>query len=297
MKFGLAVNVNETVKEVVEKSIHAEQFGLDYIWVSDVPSQRYAFTVASAIATHTKTIRVGVGLLSCFLFSPEQIADGFSTLTEAHGNRFELLIGPGDRDQLSRVGVSWAHPKSVVNYTLECKEKIKQRLGEDKVWLGAQGPKLLETARFFNGVFMNYASPKLVEWAVNRVGSVGREGFQFGVYTPAYVYDKFDRKIFNLARGASTVVALGDSDFVLKKLGIYEKINAAREKIKKGLTFKSILDEIPSEIVEMFAVHKPSSELQSYLAELSRLGIKHIVFSYPQGFSAKTIKDLANALP
>lgn len=104
LKYGLGVNANETVQEMIGKSVEAERLALDHVWIGDVPSQRYAFVVAAAIAEKTKKLTIGLGLLSPFLHSPDQITNGFLTLAEAYGNRFELCIGPGDRDQAS---TSW----------------------------------------------------------------------------------------------------------------------------------------------------------------------------------------------
>jgi hypothetical protein len=300
LNYGLGFNINETIREVVKKSVQAEQLGLDYVWVSDTPAQRYAFTVASAIAAHTKTLRIGLGLLSCFLYTPEQVADGFSTLTEAYGDRFEFLIGPGDRYQLQRVGVSLFHPKGTVDYILDSKNKIEKRLRENKVrgkvWLGAQGPKMLGIARFFDGVLLNYASPEPLKWALSKVGKVSQREFQLGVYAPSYVYSDYNKEVYNLLRTAATVVAVGASPKVLKRFRMREKIVAVKEKMKAGFSVEFILNEVPSEIVDVFSIYKSTRELKSYLAELSQLGIKHIVFSYPQNFSEKTIRDLAKAL-
>jgi len=126
LNFGLGLNVNETIREIVKKCIHAEQLGLDYVWVADAPAQRYALIVASAVAASTKKLHVGVGLLSPFLYTPEQIANGFSMLVEAYGSRFELCIGPGDRNQLRRVGVSLFHPQGIANYILDSKREIEK---------------------------------------------------------------------------------------------------------------------------------------------------------------------------
>lgn len=300
MKYGLGVNANETTQEMVEKSVEAERLGLDYVWVSDVPAQRYAFAAAAAISEKTKKLRVGVGLLSPFLHTPDQIANGLLTLTEAYGDRFELCIGPGDRDQLERVGVSLFDPRGIVNYLLDARKRIAKRLLENgvkaKIWLGAQGPKMLGIAGFFDGVLLNYASGDLIRWALSKVGVVSNEAFQLGVYAPSYIYKEINKEVYNLLRVASTVVALGAPKIVLKKLGLFEKVEIARDKLNAGNIIESTLDDIPAEVVNRFSICKSSQELHKYLTELSKLGIVHFVFGYPQNFSKRTIKDLTDAL-
>lgn len=301
MKYGLGVNANETVREIVEKSVEAERLGLDHVWVADVPSQRYGLVVASAIAANTKKLRIGLGLLSPFLHTPDQIANGFFTLVEAYGDRFELCIGPGDKDQLQRVGISIFPPRGISNYLLEARKRIVKKLRENKVrykiWLGAQGPRILKIAKFFDGVLLNYASPNLIKWAISKIGQMEAKDFQYGVYAPSYIYTDFDEEVYNLLRVACAVVVLGASEIVLRESGLYEKLVVTKEKMKAGFIPESILNDIPAKTLDKFSIHMPSSELHGYLLELAKLGIRHIVFGYPQNFSKKTVRDLGEALP
>jgi hypothetical protein len=89
----------------------------------------------------------------------------------------------------------------LINRLLDARKKIAKKLKENKVeskiWLGAQGPKMLEIAGFFDGVLLNYASKNLIQWATAKVGTVRKKTFQFGVYVPSYVYKKIDRKVYD----------------------------------------------------------------------------------------------------
>jgi len=300
MKFGLGVNANETITEIVRKTVEAEKLGIDYVWVSDVPVQLYAPTVASAIAANTRKIQIGLGLLSVFLHTPVQIANSVSTLVEAYGERFELCIGPGDRNLLKSVGVPLYHSRGVGNYLLDAKKQIETTLWKNKVkcrmWLGVQGPKMLEISKFFDGVLLNYAQPDLIKWAVDKVGSVKRKDFQFGIFSSSYVYQDFNPKIYNLLRISSAIVALGASKVVLESLSLSEKIVEAKKKLDNGATIASIIDHIPLKTIELFSIFKPATELGEYLSKISKMKVGHVVFGFPQNFSEKTIKELAQAL-
>jgi len=300
LKFGLGVNANETVPEIIKKSHEAERLDIDYIWIADAPVQRYAPTIASAIAANTRKVRIGLGLLSPFLLTPTQIANCFCTLLEAYGERFELCIGPGDRNQLKRVGVSLSDPKGIGNFLLDVREQIEKtsqrRKLKGRIWLGAQGPKILEIARFFDGVLLNYAQPSLIKWAIGKIGSARKKGFQLGVYAPSYVYKNIDPNVYNLLRISSAVVALGAPKSILKNLNLYEEIMNARKKIDAGFIIESILDEIPPTTIDLFSIFKPSTELRKYLSEMSKMKIDHVVFGYPQNFSQRTITELAQGL-
>lgn len=300
MKFCLGVNANETVPEAVGKSVEAERLGLDCVWVSDAPTQRYAPTVAAAVAAKTRKIKIGLGLISPFLHSPLQIATCFRTLVEAHGERFELCIGSGDRNLLKRVGVPLFHSLGVVNYLMKAKEEITQALQKEKVdskiWLGAQGPRMLENARHFDGILLNYAQPNLIKWAINEVGTAKDKDFEFGIFSPSYVYADYDPKIHRLLRIAGATVALGASKTILKRLELFQEVAEAKEKLEAGAMITSVMNEVSRKAVDMFSIFKNASELGEYLKEISAMGVEYVVFSYPQNHSMKTVRELAQAL-
>jgi hypothetical protein len=300
MKFGLGVNVNETASEVVMKCGEAERLGLDSVWVSDVSVQLYAPAVAAAVAENTRKIRIGLGLISAYLHTPRHIAQSLVTLIEMYGERFELCIGPGDRDLLRRVGISLTRPEGVQRYFKDAKHQIQTMLKKEgfscKLWLGAQGPKMLETAAYFDGVWLNYAHPNEVKWAIETVSAQRKSDMHFGIYVPSYVYRDFDPQVSKLLDISNAVVALGASDAVLQRLNLYELIKEGKHRLKEGATVKSVLQYVPSKATDLFSISKRSDKLKGYLAELSNIGVQHVVFSYPQGYSLKTITDLAIAL-
>lgn len=300
MKFGLTVNVNETVSEVVKKCAEAERLGLYSVWISDVSVQLYAPVVAAAVAENTRKIRIGLGLISAYLHTPRHIAQSLITLIETYGERFELCIGPGDRDLLRRVGVSLTRPEGVQRYFKDAKRQIQALMKKEgvncRLWLGAQGPKMLETAAYFDGVWLNYAHPNEVKWAIEKVKSHGKRDMRFGVYAPSYVYRDFDPRVSKLLEISNAVVALGASDAVLRRLNLYETVKEGKHRLRQGVTVKSVLQYVPSEAMDVFSISKRSDRLKGYLAELSDIGVHYVVFSYPQNYSSKTIGDLATAL-
>ncbi len=89
---------------------------------------------------------------------------------------------------------------------------------------------------------------------------------------------------------------MGSPDFALKTLGIKEKIEDWKRKLESNDNMAFIFDDISPEIVDAFSIHKSVEELKSYVTKMSDLGVKHMVFSYPQDSSRETIEDLAQAL-
>ncbi|MCS7096163.1 MAG: LLM class flavin-dependent oxidoreductase [Candidatus Bathyarchaeota archaeon] len=301
MKYGISLNINESLKDIVEKSREIERLGFEYIWVADTPSQRYAPLVASMIAKETKRVKIGVGVLSPFLYSERQIANAVKTLTEIYGERFEVCIGPGDVDQLRRIGIDLLGAGSIPKHMLESKSRIDAALKEyglrTPIWLGAQGQRIIKISKFFHGVLLNYAHPTLIKWAVEVIRAVGGEKVKLGVYAPSYVYaGEEEENISKLLALAASTVVLGSSESTMKRIGLREEILRARAKLREGLPLEEAMRLLPGELLENFSIHMSACKLKNYLSKLKDMGIEHIVFGFPQNFSNKIIRELAEAL-
>lgn len=91
-------------------------------------------------------------------------------------------------------------------------------------------------------------------------------------------------------------MALGASDSVLENFSLLKSLEPARRDLTKRPLDKSMLELIPTSIIDKFSIFKRQDELPQYIRELERLGIRYIVFSSPQTHSAKTIEELLEAL-
>ncbi len=286
MRYGIHLNSESNIDQVVQKSVEAERLGLDSVWVCDMPSQRYVPVVASAIASKTKRIRIGLGL-SPFLHTNQQIVSAFYSLIKAYGDRFELCLIPGDKNQLRTVGILRESSRGISEFLVQAKSEILTRSKNQglsfNIGLGAQGPKTLEIAHFFDYVHLNICSPRIIEWAMNEIQKiVGRE-IQIGIFAPSYVYTVYDHALYKLLRSSSVAIILGASKRFLKIFGFYRELVGSR-------------DKIPQNIIDEFSISMPSQKLKDYLSKIESLGIKSTVFSYPQDYSIDTIRDLAKSL-
>ncbi len=301
MKFAVGLNSNDSISDAVKKSIELERLDLDYVWISDLPSQRYAPAVCAAIAKVTSKIKIGLGLISPFLHTSQQIASSLTTLIESYGSRFELCIGPGDRDELYRVGVDLKNHKNILQSLLNSREEIStilQNRGiESKIWLGAQGPQLLRLASSFDGVLLNYSSIEMVEWALKIMKEEDINlPRSIGIFSPSYVYKKINPKIQRMLQYATAIVALGTSKVVLKEFLLDQDLKPARIEYKSKSLDATILELIPQDIIKKFSIFISQDELPKYINELKNLGVEHVAFSYPQGYSIETIKELSEGL-
>ena len=187
--------------------------------------------------------------MSVLLHTPDQIVDAVTTLHAAYGARFDLCIGAGDRRQLTRVGVHVENIESLPLRVLEAKRKIASHLHvagiKAKIWLGAQGPKMLGIAKAFDGVLLNYSKPEMIRWAIRETGLRRTRRLMIGTYSPSYVYLKPHPSILRLAKVSSTVVALGATTAVLEKFALYEKLRKVRQMAEQSSTVEAILSKCP----------------------------------------------------
>lgn len=294
MRYGLHLNSESKIDQIVEKGIEAERLGLDTLWICDMPSQRYGPVVASAIASRTRRIQIGLGF-SPYLHTPQQIVSAFYSLIGAYGERFELCLVSGDKNQLQKVGILKRSSKGIPDRLIKSKIEIERKSEEQglnfEISLGAQGPKMVRIAPSFDGVHLNFCSPSIVEWAMNEIGRIERRDFKVGIFAPSYVYTTLDPDIHQLLRRSSTAVILGASDRFLKMFGFYDELHRIEGRIDS-----STFERIPQEIIDEFSISMPSQKLKEYISKIANLGVEGIVFSYPQDYSIDTIRDLARSL-
>lgn len=295
LEFSLSLNVNETLRDMAAKGVEAEDGGLDLVWVGDHPDQRYPPIAASLIAENTRKIRIGLGPLSPFLHPIEHISSMIGTLTEAYGQRFDLCLVPGDRLKLRSVGVSYRRdvPDKMLGYLKFLRKSFSKQGVEARIWLGAQGPKMLKASKEFDGVLINLSHPSMVKTVIN--GSSlslylkDNEEFRVGIFFPSYVYCNYNPEIRRRAEGAALHVMLGISSILLREHNIERLVKEIRGT-------DSHRGKIPREILGRFYVSMPAKKLRSYIKTLKEVGVSHFAFAFPQNSRIELIKDLVYAV-
>ena len=300
MHWGLAVNVYDTVQRIVEKCVIADQGGIDWLWVTDFPAVRHAPSLAAIVAENVKRSRIGVGLVSPLLYGPEQIVQFMSTLIDNYGERFDLLIGPGDKFQLSRIGIEYGNVSTLVARLVSDVTKIKDELGQRgydgvRVWLGAQGPKMIAASINADGVLLNYTDPKMLRWALSILGDTPK-GFQIGAFPPALITENPDcSKEFGLRKSAATV-ALGLGRSVALEFGLMDAFSAARISLQRKRSIdQDVVDAIDEATLKRFALCTTPEGACDYVKTLERIGLDMVTFGPPQGTSRKLVKNLVKA--
>ena len=298
MKWGVALNVKERISETVRKAKIADIGGIDQVWITDFPVVKYAPAVAAAVAEQTTACRIGVGLVSPLLYSITQISQFISTLSDSYGERFDLLLGPGDRQALANIGISYS-AKDTVNKTTRALEEIKQSLSEAghncNVLLGAQGPVMIKASLKADGVLLNFSDIEMINWALSQIIDTIPDDFQLGVFPPTYVGNCHDFMTNQSISHSAAMVALGLGKTVSDIFGIRGQLQAARDLMKEQDQInKEIMNLLGTDLLRRFAFCGETDHLQNFVKDLETLGLTSIVFGPPQGIRKQGVEILVN---
>jgi alkanesulfonate monooxygenase SsuD/methylene tetrahydromethanopterin reductase-like flavin-dependent oxidoreductase (luciferase family) len=300
VKWGIALNVRDTISETIVKAQIADKGGIDEIWVTDFPALRYAPSVAAAVAEMTSDCRIGVGLVSPMLYSPSHILQFMKTLIESHGERFDLLLGPGDRFALESIGIVHS-PKKTIEKIKNALNTIKSELNESehesRVLVGAQGPKMIEVSLEADGVLLNYTDLEMAKWAADKLRERITDRFDMGLFPPAFI-GPCERFSDNLPiRHSAAMVAIGLGRTVSDHFGLTSSLKRARMLLReKGRIDNEVIAALDNEVVKRFAFCGTTEQLREYVKELDAIGFTKVVLGPPIGISRTGVEKLVSTI-
>ncbi|TFG31641.1 LLM class flavin-dependent oxidoreductase [Candidatus Thorarchaeota archaeon] len=298
MEWGIAINLREPVDEIVEKAVLADKGGIDTIWITDYPATRVSPLLAAVVAQKTEECRIGVGLLSPLIYSTSQILQYITSLIDHYGDRFDLLLGPGDRIKLETIGVSYSSAPNLVQNMMIVANEIKKGLPKDcdcRIFLGAQGPKMVSASSQSDGVLLNYADLQMINWAKSLITNVVK-GFKIGIFVPALIGSSKLCKDHLGLRTSAAVVALGLSRSVMKVFELQKPLMSSCALLKRRKYIdEDVVNLIEQSILDRFCICGGKEVLKKYITNLIGLAIDVIVFGPPQGASLKGVRELINA--
>jgi 5,10-methylenetetrahydromethanopterin reductase len=192
-EFGIGFE-SPRAREFVSHAKRAEGLGFGTFWVPEDPFYRGAFTLASAIASGTSTIKIGIGVLNPYTRHPALTAMEFAALDELSGGRAILGIGAGLKDWIEgRLKIPYTRPTAAMRECIEITRRLfrgeqvsyegrvfqtdriklsfKPSRAEIPIHLGVLGPKNLELAgEAADGVLLSVmSSQQYVTFAMEHV--------------------------------------------------------------------------------------------------------------------------------
>ena len=214
----------------------AESKDIDFAWITNHYNNRHCYPTLAAIAQATTTLKMGPGIMNAFTDTPAAMASFICTLNEISDGRAVLGIGPGDLSTLPKLAINPEKPvarleEAVVQIRKLCAgEEIKKSgmsffdydgakltgvtLPGKKgipVYIGAQGPKVLELAgKVGDGALINASNPKDFQIAIPIIkkasDAAGKKNFDVGAYT-AMSIDRSEKKARNAAKIVAAFIA------------------------------------------------------------------------------------------
>ena len=279
MKFGIEFVPNEDLNKIVERVKLAEEVGFEYAWITDHYNNKNVYETLALIAKETETIKMGTGVTNPYVRSPAISASAIATIDELSDGRATFGIGPGDKATFDALGIPWEKPVSTIKAAIADinallageKTETGAALGGVKavqehlpIYMGAQGPKMLETAgEIADGVLINASNPKDYEAAT----SIGTDS----------------EKAKAAAKIVVAFIAAGSPPMVIERHGLPEGIN---EKIGACLgkgDFGGAIGLIDDDLLHAFSVAGTPDEFIPKVEGLAEMGVTQYVAGSPIG--------------
>jgi len=319
VKFGIEFVPREPYWKIIYYTVQAERGGFSNLWVTDHFNNRNVYVTLSTAALYTNEIIFGSGVTNPYMVNPVFTAQAIATLNELAPGRVILGIGAGDKTTLESVGMEMQKPLAAVQEAVEIFRKITsgenvaykgevfktagakflfKPKGTIPVYVGAQGPKMLELAgKIGDGVLINACHPKDVEYAVDCVkGGVKAANKRFeeidvAAYTSFSVHEDI-KKANKAAVPVVSFIVAGSPPQLLERHGIdlrkAEEIKGALKANDWGRAFSGVTPEM----IAAFSVCGTPDMCIERISELLRSGISQFVVGSPIGANVREAINL-----
>jgi 5,10-methylenetetrahydromethanopterin reductase len=304
---------NVNVKQVVNFCKLAESKDIDFAWITNHYNNRHCYPTLAAIAQATTALKMGPGIMNAFTDTPAAMASFFCTLNEISDGRAVLGIGPGDLSTLPKLAINADKPvarleEAVVQIRKLCAGDQVSKSGmqffdydgakltgvnlPDKkkgvpIYIGAQGPKVLELAgKVGDGALINASNPKDFQIAIPIIKAaadkVGKKNFDIGAYT-AMSIDQSEKKARNAAKIVAAFIAAGSPEALLTRHGL-DLNNVAKIKAALGkFDFKTVGELVSDKEIDAFTIAGTPEMVKAKCADLTKAGVTQIIFGSPLG--------------
>lgn len=303
--FGIEFVPEEPAAKIGYLAKLAEDVGFDTVWITDHYNNRDVYTTLAVVSLLTNRVRLGTGVTNPYTRNVAVTASSIGAINELSGGRAILGIGPGDKATFDIMGIEWDKPLTRVREAVSAirallaRERVSQAgmkgaqlkfdPGKIPIYLGAQGPKMLELAgTVADGVLINASHPEDFKFAVPviRQGAekAGRrpQDVQICAYA-SFSADKDQAKAVNAAKIVVAFIAAGSPENVLERHGIDPaEACGISESIAKG-DFKSVLAGVTPKMIEAFSIAGTPEDCRARVDELLKTGVTQIVVGSPIG--------------
>ena len=297
------------VRERVKYSQLAEQHGFESVWVAESRLARDAVVPVTAIATDTRRVKVGAGVINTWTRNAALIAQTFATLDEVSDGRVLLGLGAWWDPLARKVGITRTKPLQCMK---EYVEAIRRLFKAEEVsyegefvkmdgvkldtlhgtgavprnvpiYVGGTGFQMLELAgEIADGVLLNYlVSPKYNEkaWESIRRGAQKARRDPSKIDSPQLVACSIDEdadKALKLAKGHVTMT-IGQQPHIAKASGVSDDlIKEVQEKMggwpAKPGGIERAAEIVPDEVVQLITASGSPEDCKKKIREYMASG-------------------------
>jgi 5,10-methylenetetrahydromethanopterin reductase len=319
LKFGIEFVPKEPYWKLAAYAIQAENVGFDNLWVTDHFGNRNVYVTLAAAAIYTNKITFGTGVTNPWMVNPVITAQAIATLNELAPGRVVLGMGAGDKTTLEAVGIEMGKPLAAVKEAIDMFRKLTagekvafqgevfkaagakfnfKPANKIPVYVGAQGPKMLELAgKISDGVLINASHPSDIEFAVKAANEGARQAgkqpsdLDITAYT-SFSVNEDPKKAVKAATPVVAFIVAGSPAPVLEKHKIdVSKADELRAALKVG-DFPKALAAVTPEMLEAFSINGTPDTCIEKIATLQKIGISQFVVGSPIGTNVKNAIDL-----
>jgi 5,10-methylenetetrahydromethanopterin reductase len=279
----------------------AEDVGFDTIWITDHYNNRDVYSTLAVLSLLTNKVRLGTGVTNPYTRNIAITASSIASINELSGGRAILGIGPGDKATFDKMGIVWDKPLTHVKDAISAIRAFLARgqvneggfkgaqlafgTGKIPIYIGAQGPKMLELAgAVADGVLINASHPEDFKHAVPVIKQgalkAGRDPKDVEICAYAsFSVDKDQAKAEAEAKMVVAFIVAGSPENVLERHGI--SLNEAR--VISDSIARGDLEGVNSRMVEAFSVAGSPENCRARVDELLKTGVTQIVVGSPIG--------------
>ena len=315
MKFGIEFVPQIPLDELVKLVKLAEDVGFEYAWITDHYNNKNVYETLALIAANTETIKMGPGVTNPYVRSPAISASAIATIDEISNGRATFGIGPGDKATFDALGIAWEKPVSTIKAAIADintllsggKTEAGAALGGAKkvqdaipIYMGAQGPKMLETAgEIADGVLINASNPKDYEAAMPMIKKgIGDQAKDFDVaaYTATSIGTDSEAAK-NAAKIVVAFIAAGSPPPVIARHGLPEGFNEQMGAFLAKGDFGGAIGAVTDEALDAFSVCGTPDEFIPKIEGLAEMGVTQYVAGSPVGKNVEeSIKLLGDVI-
>ena len=268
MEYGVNINGDMDMEEILIRAKTARKSGFRYLWIGENIRFRHPFEIIPHLAENTD-IKIGTGIISPIINDCSRILEFFNKLKKEHGDRFIAGIAPGDILTLKKLGYNTG---GIVKKLFRCAESL--RSADIEVFIGCSGPKMISKAsEIADGILFNYVHPDYIDWA--------RSYMKEEVYTSAYGPSLLlpDKRYESHLLIASGIVLAGANREFAEHFGITEDVSWAMKLISSGKF--SELGKKRDWLFERFTISGNEREILRRINQLEELDVDQVIFGDP----------------